>query len=157
VIASDISPYRLELAKKMNADAVIDPSKENFVERVRELTDGRMLDGVLEMSGQPSAIRDGLAALRMGGRLSLLGLPREAFGLDWNQLLIFKGITIHGIIGRRMYQTLVPDGRPAALGAPRPASGDHARDADGAGRRGDRAAAVGQAGKVVLVPWGQNA
>ena len=129
VIASDISPYRLELARKMNADAVIDPSRENFVERVHALTEGRMLDGVLEMSGNPTAIRDGLAALRMGGRLSLLALPSENFGLDWNKLLIFKGITMHGIIGRRMYQTWY--------------------QMDGLLRSG-------KAGKVVLVPWGQE-
>src|SRR6185369_14943525 len=104
VIASDVSSYRLDLAKKMNADAVINSQADDFVARVRELTGGRMLDGVLEMSGQPAAIRDGLAALRMGGRLSQLGLLREPFALDWNALLIFKGITLHGIIGRRMYQ-----------------------------------------------------
>jgi threonine 3-dehydrogenase len=157
VIASDISPYRLELAKKMNADAVIDPSKENFVERVRELTDGRMLDGVLEMSGQPSAIRDGLAALRMGGRLSMLGLPREPIGLDWNQLLIFKGITIHGIIGRRMYQTWYQmDGllRSGRLDL-RPAI-THVMPME---KVEDAIALLqsGKAGKVVLVPWGQSA
>ena len=89
----------------MKADAVIDVSKESFVARVAELTDGRGLDGVLEMSGDARAIRDGLAALRNGGRLSLLGLPREEFGMDWNKLLVFKGVTIHGIAGRRMYET----------------------------------------------------
>ncbi len=155
VIASDVSPYRLELARKMNADAVIDPSKENFVERVRELTAGRMLDGVLEMSGNPIAIRDGLAALRMGGRLSLLGLPREPFSLDWNKLLIFKGITIHGIIGRRMYQTWYQmDGllRSGRLDL-RPAI-THVMPME----KVDEAIGLlrsGNAGKVVLVPWGQ--
>jgi len=157
VIASDVSAYRLGLAMKMNADAVIDPSRENFVERVRELTGGRMLDGVLEMSGNPTAIRDGLAALRMGGRLSLLGLPRENFGLDWNKLLIFKGITLHGIIGRRMYQTwyqmdgLLRSGRldlRPAITHVMPM--DQVDDAIGLLRSG-------QAGKVVLVPWGQGA
>jgi threonine 3-dehydrogenase len=156
VIASDISPYRLELARRMNADAVIDPSKEDFLGRVRELTDGRMLDGVLEMSGQASAIRDGLAALRMGGRLSLLGLPREPFGIDWNRLLIFKGVTLQGIIGRRMYQTwyqmdgLLRSGRldlrPAITHVMPMAEVD---EAIGLLRSG-------QAGKVVLVPWGQS-
>ena len=156
VIASDVSPYRLELAKKMNADAVIDPSREDFVERVRQLTEGRMLDGVLEMSGNPLAIRNGLDALRMGGRLSLLGLPREPFDLDWNRLVIFKGVTIHGIIGRRMYQTwyqmdgLLRSGRldlkPAITHVMPMEQVDQAIEL----------LRSGKAGKVVLVPWGQE-
>ena len=156
VIASDVAPYRLDLAKKMNADGVIDVSKESFVERVMQLTDGRGLDGVLEMSGNPQALRDGLAALRNGGRLSLLGLPQAPFELDWTKLFIFKGITLHGIIGRRMYQTwyqmdnLLRSGRLDV----RPAI-THVMPM----ARFDDAIALlrsGSAGKVVLVPWGQE-
>lgn len=156
VIASDVAPYRLDLARKMNADAVVDVSHENFVERVKELTDGRGLDGVLEMSGDPRAMRDGLASLRMGGRLSLLGLPKEPFELDWNRLVIFRGVTIHGIIGRRLYQTwyqmdnLLRSGRLDI----RPAI-THVMPM----AKFDEAIALlqsGSAGKVVLVPWGQE-
>src|SRR4030095_3793657 len=74
VFASDVSEYRLDLARKMKADAVLNPAREKFPERIREPTAGHGLDAVLEMSGSPAAMRDGLAALRMGGRLSLLGL-----------------------------------------------------------------------------------
>ena len=156
VIASDVSPYRLDLAKKMNADAVIDPSKQDFVERVRELTGGRMLDGVLEMSGNPNAIRGALGALRSGGRLSQLGLISEPLALDWTQLLIFKGITLHGIIGRRMYQTWYQmDGllRSGRLDL-RPAI-THVMPME---KVADAIALLrsGQAGKVVLVPWGEE-
>ena len=157
VIASDVSPYRLELARTMKADAVVDVSREKFVDRVMEVTRGRGLDGVLEMSGSPDAMRDGLAGLRNGGRLSYLGLPKEPFALDWNRLVIFKGITIHGIIGRRMYQTwyqmdnLLRSGhldiRPAITHVMPMQKFDEAigllRD--------------GKAGKVVLVPWGEKA
>ncbi len=157
VIASDVSPYRLDLARRMKADAVIDVSREDFVQRVQELTHGRGLDGVLEMSGNPKAMRDGLAAMRMGGRLSLLGLPTEPFDLDWNRLVIFKGITLHGIVGRRMYETwdqldqLLRSGRldltPAIT---------HTMPME----QFDDAIALlreGKAGKVVLVPWGESA
>lgn len=157
VIASDVAPYRLDLARRMKADAVIDVSKESFTERVADLTGGRGLDGVLEMSGNPQAMRDGLAALRNGGRLSLLGLPTEPFDLDWNRLLIFKGVTLHGIIGRRMYQTWYQmdnmlrsgrlDVRPAIT---------HVMPME----RFEEAISLlrsGAAGKVVLVPWGQEA
>ena len=157
VIASDVSPYRLELARAMKADAVIDVSRESFVDRVQELTHGRGLDGVLEMSGKPEAMRDGLHALRNGGRLSLLGLPSEPFELDWNRLLIFKGITLHGIVGRRMYETwdqldqLLRSGRLDL----RP-SITHVMEME----RVDEAIGLlreGKAGKVVLVPWGEKA
>lgn len=157
VLASDVSPYRLDLARRMQADAVIDVSKDDFVQRVHEITGGRGLDGVLEMSGHPKAIRDGLQALRMGGRMSMLGLPTDPYELDWNRLVIFKGITLHGIIGRRMYDTWYQldqmlsggrlDLRPAIT---------HVMPME----RFDEAIHLlkeGKAGKVVLVPWGEEA
>jgi threonine 3-dehydrogenase len=157
VFASDVSPYRLELARRMKADAVLDPSQESFVDRTREWTGGTGLDGVLEMSGNAQAMRDGLAALRNGGRLSLLGLPKEPFDLDWNRLVIFKGVTIHGIIGRRMFDTwyqmdnLLGSGRLDV----RPAI-THVMPME----KFEEAIALlrgGNAGKVVLVPWGLEA
>jgi len=157
VFASDVSPYRLDLARKMKADAVIDPTREKFPERVRELTGGHMLDSVLEMSGSPAAMRDGLAALRMGGRLSLLGLPKEPFELDWNRLVIFKGATIQGIIGRRMYETWIQMDQLLGSGRldVRPAI-THVMPME----KFEEAIALlrdGRAGKVVLVPWGEEA
>src|SRR5204863_8884556 len=91
--------------RKMKADVVVDARQGGFVKTCLERTAGAGLDGVLEMSGSPQAMRDGLAALRNGGRLSMLGLPKEPFELDWNRLVIFKGVTVHGIIGRRLYET----------------------------------------------------
>ncbi|HEY3216632.1 MAG TPA: L-threonine 3-dehydrogenase [Candidatus Eisenbacteria bacterium] len=156
VIASDVSPYRLDLARRMRADAVLDARQNDFVARCLELTAGAGLDGVLEMSGNPAAVRDGLAALRSGGRLSFLGLPKEPFELDWNRLVIFKGITIHGIIGRRLYETwyqmdnLLSSGRldigPAISHVMPMEEFDRAIDL----------LRTGQAGKVVLVPWGEE-
>jgi threonine 3-dehydrogenase len=157
VVASDISPYRLELARRMNADAVVDVSRENFVERVQALTGGRGLDGVLEMSGDPRAMRDALAALRSGGRLSLLGIPKEPFELDWSRLMIFKGITLHGVVGRRLYDTwyqmdnLLGSGRLDI----RPAI-THILPMERF-EEAIRLLRSGEAGKVVLVPWGQSA
>ena len=157
VFASDVSPYRLDLARRMNADAVIDPSRESFPERVSQLMGGRGLDGVLEMSGNPQAVRDGLTALRNGGRMSMLGLPHEPYDLDWNRLVIFKGITVHGIIGRRMFETwyqmdnLLGSGRldirPAITHVMKM---ERFNEAVGLLRSG-------QAGKVVLVPGGEEA
>ncbi len=157
VIASDVAPYRLDLARRMGADAVVDVSKEDFVVRARELTEGRGLDGVLEMSGNPKAIRDGLAALRNGGRLSLLGLPREDFGLDWNNLLVFKGITLQGIAGRRLWETWVQMDTMLRTGRLDIRPGiTHVLPMEKV-VEGIEKLRSGNAGKIVLIPFGQAA
>src|SRR5438270_178738 len=71
------------------------------------LTDRTGVDVVLEMSGSSNAINFGLDIVRMGGTLSLLGLPagRSVTINDYTRNVIFKGVTLHGIIGRRMYAT----------------------------------------------------
>ena len=57
------------------------------------------------MSGHASAIRQGFRLLRNGGRASLLGLPSRPVELDLADAVIFKGATVHGINGRKMYET----------------------------------------------------
>lgn len=74
---------------------------------IRSETDGTGVDALLEMSGNPAAIRQGFAALRSGGRASLLGIPTEPVWLDLVNDVIFKGATVQGIYGRRMYETWV--------------------------------------------------
>src|SRR6266702_4544786 len=70
-------------------------------------TNGTGVDALLEMSGNPMAIQQGLRALRAGGRASLLGIPTENVPLDLVNDVIFKGATVQGIYGRRMYETWV--------------------------------------------------
>lgn len=103
VTATDLSPYRRRLAERMGARA-LDP-REDLIGYLREGTDGLGVDVVLEMSGHPDAIRQGLAALRKGGEMVLLGLPDEPVALDLGEGVIFKEITLRGINGRRMFQT----------------------------------------------------
>ncbi|WP_187116880.1 L-threonine 3-dehydrogenase [Rubeoparvulum massiliense] len=105
VIAIDINPFRLELAKRLGADHLILSTKENPVERVLELTDGHGVDVVLEMSGHPQAIRQGFQMVTNGGRISMLGIPAQEVVLDIANELVFKGITVQGITGRRMFST----------------------------------------------------
>lgn len=105
IFASDISVYRLGLAKKMGADVTLNPQSENIVERVLAETSGEGVDVLLEMSGAPSAIRDGLCLLKAGGHAVLLGLPSKPFEFDLANLVIMKGITLHGIAGRKLWET----------------------------------------------------
>jgi threonine 3-dehydrogenase len=103
VIASDVNPRRLELARKMGAHAAVTP--EEVDSAVRAVTDGLGVDVVLEMSGVASAIKQALALVRVGGRVQMLGLPTKEIPIDFAREIIFKGLTIYGVVGRRMYNT----------------------------------------------------
>jgi threonine 3-dehydrogenase len=105
VFAIEPNANRRELARRMGADLLLDPSTEDVEAKVKAETDGNGVDVLLEMSGHPAAIRQGFAILRNGGRASLLGLPSRPFELDIANAIIFKGATVHGINGRKMYET----------------------------------------------------
>jgi threonine 3-dehydrogenase len=105
VIATDVNPFRLELAGKMGAEVQINPQNENVVERVLEETGGEGADVVCEMSGHPRGFVEALKSARRGGRVQLLGIPKEPLTINLSTDVIFKGITIYGVIGRRMYDT----------------------------------------------------
>jgi threonine 3-dehydrogenase len=98
------NPYRRELAQRMGATAVFEPSSRT-VEDLRQANGGLGLDVVLEMSGHPTAVEQGLRVLHKGGWISLLGISDQKVTLDLNDLVITKGITIFGIFGRRIWDT----------------------------------------------------
>ncbi len=105
IIGVDVNQYRLDLAKKMKADVVINEASSNLVEEVMDLTQGVGVDVVLEMSGAPSVIKKGFKVLRPGGRVSLLGLPTREVEIDLTNDIIFKGVKVYGITGRKLYQS----------------------------------------------------
>lgn len=107
VFATETNAQRRAMALEMGADVAIDPAAEDAVARILGETGGTGVDALLEMSGNPTAIRQGFAALRAGGRASLLGIPTENVPLDLVKDVIFKGATVQGIYGRRMYETWV--------------------------------------------------
>jgi len=105
IFASEVQPARLELARMMGAHRNINPATDDLEQVVRSQTDGLGVDVVLEMSGHPRAIRGGLKVVRDGGVVCLLGLPDDEVPVNISRDVIFKGITVKGIIGRRMYET----------------------------------------------------
>jgi threonine 3-dehydrogenase len=107
VFATETNEKRRAMAKKMGADVVLNPAAEDAVARILAETSGTGVDALLEMSGNPTAIQQGFKALRAGGRASLLGIPTENVPLDLVNDVIFKGATVQGIYGRRMYGTWV--------------------------------------------------
>jgi threonine 3-dehydrogenase len=105
VFAIEVNEHRRNVARQMKADFTLDPSKDDVNAIVLEKTGGAGVDVVLEMAGHPSAIRTAFDIVRRGGRISLLGLTSKPVSLNFSEDIIFKGITIQGINGRRMYQT----------------------------------------------------
>ena len=105
VLASDVNPKRLELARRMGAHVTINAATEDVVGTVVAQTSGEGADVVCEMSGVPQALRQALRAVRLGGRVQLLGIPKGEVPVDFANEIIFKGITIYGVIGRKMYET----------------------------------------------------
>jgi len=105
VFATDISDYRLEMALKMGADVVLNPTRDDVVAVVRQATDGEGVDVLLEMSGAPAAIDTGFTLLKPGGEAALLGLTSGDLEFDLDDHVIFKGATVHGIVGRKLWKT----------------------------------------------------
>lgn len=105
IYATDISPFRIEFARRMGADIALNPLKDPVIETLREATDGEGVDVLLEMSGAPSAIDQGFSLLKPGGQAALLGVSPGPFSFDWNHHIVFKGATVLGITGRELWQS----------------------------------------------------
>jgi threonine 3-dehydrogenase len=105
IIASDVNPKRLALATQMGAHDAVHPSDVEAA--VKRATDGLGVDVVLEMSGVPAAIHQAFALVRVGGRVQMLGIPAKPMDVNFASEIIFKGITIYGVVGRRMYDTWI--------------------------------------------------
>lgn len=106
IVVTDLSPYRLELARKVGADLALNPREDDVARRAHDAVRGKGFDVLLEMSGAPAALIQGLHLLKPGGDASLLGLAPDTLGdFDMNNLVIMKGITLHGIAGRRLWET----------------------------------------------------
>jgi threonine 3-dehydrogenase len=103
IVISDVNDYRLNLAKEMGATRTINVTRESIADVVAELNiEG--FDIGMEMSGNPVAFNDLLHNMFNGAQVALLGLLPAGTGADWDQI-IFKGLELHGIYGRRMYET----------------------------------------------------
>lgn len=105
VYATDVSEYRLDLAHTMGADETWNPLRDDVIAAGMAATDGEGVDVLLEMSGAPAAIQDGFSLLKPGGEAALLGLSSGPIPFDLDDNIIFKGATVHGIVGRKLWDT----------------------------------------------------
>ena len=104
VIVTDLNDYRLGLAHKMGADAVVNTSRDNLEEAMSKegLVEG--FDVGLEMSGSPVAFRDMISHMYKGSNIAQLGILPPTTTVNWDDI-IFNAITIKGIYGREMWET----------------------------------------------------
>ena len=104
VVVSDVSPYRLELARSIGVTLAADARSTTPTDVMAQLNMQEGFDVGFEMSGVPVALRDMLASMTHGGKVAILGLPTHEFGIDWAHL-VTNMLTIKGIYGRQMFET----------------------------------------------------
>ena len=104
VIVTDVNQYRLDIAKQMGAHAVVNLAHDKLEDAMREQGMVEGFDVGPEMSGNGAALNQLLKSMRNGGKVALLGIAGPGTVIDWNDV-IFKGLTLQGIYGRKMYET----------------------------------------------------
>jgi threonine 3-dehydrogenase len=104
VVVSEPNAYRRALAERMGATLAMDPRQRALNDVFAELEMVEGFDVVMEMSGNPDALRSALAATAHGAGIAILGLPNEAVDLDVGEI-VRKMLTLRGIYGREMYET----------------------------------------------------
>lgn len=110
VFASDVHPFRIQLATKMGATQVFNPkdhspSDGEIVDAIVQANGGYGVDVVLEMSGAPSAITTAFRVVRNGGTVILFGIPSKPVEIDVAENMIFKNLTVLALNGRRIFDT----------------------------------------------------
>jgi len=115
IIAADINPENLKMAQELGADETIlieekEKNKENGYSprafgRIMEFTKGKGVDVAMEMAGPQSSLNNAIESTRRGGQIILFGIKDGDFIIPKFSRLITKGLTLHGVIGRRIFGT----------------------------------------------------
>jgi len=104
VVVTDVSDYRLELARKIGVTMAVDVRSTTLRQAQQELGMKEGFDVGFEMSGVPTAMREMIDNMAHGGRIAVLGLPDHEFPIDWSQV-VFKMLTLRGVYGRQIFET----------------------------------------------------
>ncbi len=104
IVATDISPERLELAGAMGANATVNVERDRVVDAQKSLCMREGFDIGFEMSGAAAALPEMIENMNHGGRIAMLGLPAEDFSIDWGKVVTHM-LTLKGIYGREMFET----------------------------------------------------
>jgi threonine 3-dehydrogenase len=104
IVVSEPNAFRRDLAARMGATLVVDPSERGLGDVQRQLGMVEGFDVVFEMSGNAGALRDAMANMAHGGSMAILGIPTADVSIDLSRI-VFDQLTIRGIYGREMFET----------------------------------------------------
>lgn len=105
IVAVDFSNERLELAKRLGASTVANPSEQ------AALVSERRIDVAIDASGSAQAIAGALANVVTGGHLVLAGMPEAEVSLDLARHVVLREVSLSGIYGRLIDETWHTVGR----------------------------------------------
>ncbi|MFC1513423.1 L-threonine 3-dehydrogenase [candidate division KSB1 bacterium] len=105
IILVGLDEFRLDIGKKMGADHILHFFNADIDKIIKDATNGYGADVVLEMAGVKDTIRKGFEVVRKGGRYCAFGISSSDVEIDYNQGIVFKGLTLYGINGRLMFDT----------------------------------------------------
>lgn len=105
IIACDLIEEKLEIAKVMGADITVNSREVDLPAFVRSQTEGVGADAVIDITGNPHAIRAGLKAVRKGGIFVSVGLPDGEVGINLTEDIIYREVIYTGVSGRLMFET----------------------------------------------------
>jgi 2-desacetyl-2-hydroxyethyl bacteriochlorophyllide A dehydrogenase len=113
VVVTEVSEQRLALAKASGADEIINASKENVLERFKELfgvglyhfNEGAMADIVVDAAGAPSAVEQSFEIVRSGGLIAFVGLPEKKASIDTTKI-VHKAPKILGCLGGNITKSI---------------------------------------------------
>ena len=148
VVVTDFNRYRLDMAKKLGATTVVDLNTEKLEDVMKAIGMQEGFDVGLEMSGSQTALNDMIHLMKHGGNIALLGLQENNAVVDL-ETVIFNGINLKGIYGRKVWDTWYKMTTMLQAGldiAPIITHHFDARDYE----KGFEAMISGQSGKVIL-------
>ncbi len=104
VVITDISEYRLKLAKELGIEHTVNVATTKLQDVMKKLGIVEGFDVGLEMSGHPAGLNQMIDVMNHGGKMALLGILPDGAGVPWSKV-IFHSLTLKGIYGRQMYET----------------------------------------------------
>jgi threonine 3-dehydrogenase len=148
VVVTDFNPYRLELARKLGATRTVNLKEEKLEDVIKEIGMTEGFDVGLEMSGASAALDTMIHSMKHGGRIALLGLQGQHANVDLESV-IFDGLTLKGIYGRKVWDTWYKMTTMTQAGLDISGIITHRFDVTDF-RKGFEAMLSGQSGKVIL-------